>query len=343
MGPSAAGVCPVPQSGPGPSRSDAPVAEGAAFSDALESMNAGSGTSPVPPQDSARRDTEQQEDASPGEPHPTLPLLPALPPIESPAARSAAADGEAAEGQFGMATKARQGCVPFAATAGGLSKGEAKPVPDMSSLGDSSQVLKGVRDALAQQAVQAGTGALREAASVAQPISSFEPVGGSSLTPASMNLSAATSASATTAPPAAQHAVRAGVGSARWASELGARLIVMSSRGQHEGSLTLSPEHLGPLEVRITVSQQTTHILFGAQQAETRAALAEALPRLREMFAEAGLSLGHAGISQEAPRQDTREADASRVSPHDEGGAESGETVRKAAHRIGSGLLDLYA
>src|SRR5690606_41281170 len=76
---------------------------------------------------------------------------------------------------------------------------------------------------------------------------------------------------------------------------------MMTTRGQHEGSLRLAPEDLGPLEVRISLQQSTAHVWFGAQHADTRAALAEALPRLREMFAEAGLSLGHGGVSQEAP------------------------------------------
>src|SRR5690606_31118744 len=107
--------------------------------------------------------------------------------------------------------------------------------------------------------------------------------------------------------------LRAAVGTPQWADELGSRLVMMSTRGQHEGSLTLSPEHLGPLEVRISVQQTNAQVWFGAQHADTRAALAEALPRLREMFAEAGLSLGQAGVSQEAPRRqaDPLAADAS--------------------------------
>jgi flagellar hook-length control protein FliK len=96
-------------------------------------------------------------------------------------------------------------------------------------------------------------------------------------------------------------AVRTAVGSPRWANELGSRLVMMTMRGQQEGSLSLTPEHLGPLEVRISVSQDSTSIWFGAQHADTRAALTDALPRLREMLAASGLSLGHAGVSHEMP------------------------------------------
>ncbi len=54
------------------------------------------------------------------------------------------------------------------------------------------------------------------------------------------------------------------------------------------------------------MNQDTTNVWFGAQHADTRAALTEALPKLREMFSASGLALGQAGVSHEMPRQDTR-------------------------------------
>jgi flagellar hook-length control protein FliK len=117
---------------------------------------------------------------------------------------------------------------------------------------------------------------------------------------------------------------------------------MMSTRGQQEGSLTLSPEHLGPLEVRITMQQNTASVWFGAQHADTRAALTEALPRLRELFAEAGLSLGHSGVSQDAPRRELQEAASQRRS--DDGAViGAAETAPQPVRRALSGLLDLYA
>jgi flagellar hook-length control protein FliK len=158
---------------------------------------------------------------------------------------------------------------------------------------------------------------------------------------------AAAGSSAVTLAPASsatslEQALRANVGTPRWADELGTRLVMMSARGQQEGSLTLSPEHLGPLEVRISVQQSTANVWFGAQHADTRAALAEAMPRLRELFGEAGLSLGHAGVSEEAPRQsaggDTESIGTER--------AADGAPVQPAAvavRQVTSALLDLYA
>lgn len=139
-------------------------------------------------------------------------------------------------------------------------------------------------------------------------------------------------------------AVRTAVGQPRWANELGSHLVTMSLRGQQEGSLSLTPEHLGPLEVRISVSQDTTNVWFGAQHADTRAALTEALPRLREMFAASGLSLGQAGVSHDMPRQDARNSGEARG---DAGAlrAESTDVAAVAAptRRVRSGLLDAWA
>ena len=97
--------------------------------------------------------------------------------------------------------------------------------------------------------------------------------------------------------------LQAAVGSHEWAEELGTRLAVMTAQGDQTGSLRLSPEHLGPLEVQIRMQDDKANVVFGAQHADTRRALEEALPRLREMFAASGLQLGEAGVSREAPRQ----------------------------------------
>ena len=100
-----------------------------------------------------------------------------------------------------------------------------------------------------------------------------------------------------------QAGLQSAVGSHEWAEELGTRLAVMTAQGDQSGSLRLSPEHLGPLEVQIRMQDDKANVVFGAQHADTRRALEEALPRLRELFAASGLQLGDAGVSREAPRQ----------------------------------------
>jgi flagellar hook-length control protein FliK len=134
------------------------------------------------------------------------------------------------------------------------------------------------------------------------------------------------------------------VGTPRWADELGSRITLMSLHGQHEGSLNLTPEHLGPLEVRISVNKDTANVWFGSQHADTRAALTDALPRLRELLADAGLMLGQAGVSQQAPRQGARGSEAMRaptVGLREIEGVDVG--AAPSAKHVALGLVDIYA
>jgi CHASE1-domain containing sensor protein len=54
--------------------------------------------------------------------------------------------------------------------------------------------------------------------------------------------------------------------------------------------------------VRVFIDLQSSqvNVSFSASHADTRAALEQALPKLREMFATGGLALGQASVQQEA-------------------------------------------
>jgi flagellar hook-length control protein FliK len=138
-----------------------------------------------------------------------------------------------------------------------------------------------------------------------------------------------------------QPPIQHSVGTARWAEELGTRLTLMAGQGQMSGSLTLSPEHLGPLHVQIDIKNDVANVWFGSQHADTRAALNDALPRLREMFGASGLVLGDTGVSRDTPRQEAHAAEARRFASQREdvvvGSTERGARI---AHL---GLLDTYA
>lgn len=131
--------------------------------------------------------------------------------------------------------------------------------------------------------------------------------------------------------------IPAHVGSQHWPDQIGAQLTMMAHKGEHTASLKLSPEHLGPMEVHIAVRDDQTTVWFGAQHADTRAAIEQALPRLRELFAAQGMSLNDAGVYREAPRDAPKNFGSSRGGDQN---ADS-ESVSAVAARIG--LLDAYA
>ena len=130
------------------------------------------------------------------------------------------------------------------------------------------------------------------------------------------------------------------VGSGAFADELGDKITWMAQQGIQSASLQLSPAHLGPVEVRISVQDGGASVWFGAAQADTRAALEQALPRLRAMFATTGLALADAGVSREPPKQQSRHAvqAISGVS-----GIATNEAPVAAAMSVRLGLLDTYA
>ena len=63
------------------------------------------------------------------------------------------------------------------------------------------------------------------------------------------------------------------------------------------------PEELGPVEVRISVRESDATVTFVAPHADARAALEQAMPRLREMLAAQGLALADSAVFADSQRQ----------------------------------------
>ena len=84
-------------------------------------------------------------------------------------------------------------------------------------------------------------------------------------------------------------------------AELGSKLQWMSNANLHRAQLTLSPSELGPVEIQLRVGDGEAAVQFFAANPSTRDALEQAMPRLREMLAEAGLNLTDGEVFQERP------------------------------------------
>ncbi|MDE2264180.1 MAG: flagellar hook-length control protein FliK, partial [Gammaproteobacteria bacterium] len=133
------------------------------------------------------------------------------------------------------------------------------------------------------------------------------------------------------------------VGTSAWTDELGTKLTWMAHQGIESASLQLSPEHLGPLQVSISVHGGQASVWFGAAQPDTRSALQQSLPQLRQLFASQGLTLADAGVSREPPRGQSRQTSgrpAATVSGITAVNLDSAGSRASAAG--GLGLLDTY-
>lgn len=96
------------------------------------------------------------------------------------------------------------------------------------------------------------------------------------------------------------------VGAPGWDGAVGQKVVWLVNQRHQMAEMQLNPPNLGPLEVKITITNDQASALFVSQHAAVRDAIEAALPRLREMLAENGITLGNAQVSAESsPREQT--------------------------------------
>lgn len=115
--------------------------------------------------------------------------------------------------------------------------------------------------------------------------------------------------------------IQPALNSKAWDRVVSSRVIWMATEGVQQAALKLNPAQLGPVEVRVNVHNEQVNVSFVAQNAATRDALEQALPRLRESFSENGLELADAGVSDQASQQmkDEEESEQTNSNSHQDG------------------------
>lgn len=137
------------------------------------------------------------------------------------------------------------------------------------------------------------------------------------------------------------------VGGRSWERVFGERVVWLMGQQIQAAEIKLNPPHLGPLEVRLTLSGGEASLSFGTPHAPVREAIEQALPRLREQLAEQNVVLvnvdvGDRGVfGQAAGRQEPQEIAPARAGASAAPEALSGgtQTERGPAR----GLVDEYA
>ena len=135
------------------------------------------------------------------------------------------------------------------------------------------------------------------------------------------------------------------VGGRGWDAEVGQKIVLLANRQESRAELTLTPPQLGRVEVSITVNGDQTSAAFVSASPAAREALEQALPRLREILAEAGITLGQASVNAESPRQDGNGTSGERRA--EDGSGRGAGTANAAAPaqwlRRSEGLIDTFA
>lgn len=188
--------------------------------------------------------------------------------------------------------------------------------------------------------------AARDAASTRDPA----PVREAAPAPAPANAAAPTAMAAPAQVPAMQVQVAAPVQSAEFPREFAAQVQIAVQRGVEQASIQVNPPELGPIELRIEVSNGEARVHVAADAPATRDAIADAMPRLRELLGSQGLTLADQSVGAQLPQRDPQ-AGAGNAGAQGNGGrgdapqgaAETLQPVAPATRVSVQRLLDVYA
>ncbi|MEQ9562335.1 MAG: flagellar hook-length control protein FliK, partial [Woeseiaceae bacterium] len=133
-----------------------------------------------------------------------------------------------------------------------------------------------------------------------------------------------------------------------WGDALNERVTFMAGKEIRNAEIRLNPAELGPIRVQLTVDDRGTSVTFAAHHAQTREAIEQALPRLRELFLDQGLSLGQASVSDQGVRherdgqgRDGAEWLGAEAEPDDAEVIQ--DSTAGSGRRAGNGLVDTFA
>jgi Flagellar hook-length control protein FliK len=93
-------------------------------------------------------------------------------------------------------------------------------------------------------------------------------------------------------------AVAVPVGERGWERAFGERVVWLVGQQIQTAEVKLNPPHLGPVEVRLSLTGQDASVSFTVTHGTTRDAIEQAIPRLRELFAEHQLQIVNVDVGQ---------------------------------------------
>lgn len=142
------------------------------------------------------------------------------------------------------------------------------------------------------------------------------------------------------------------VGAPQWNQELGDKIVWMSNRQESRAELVLTPPQMGRVEVSLTVNGDQASAIFTSANPAVRDALEAAMPRLREVMAEAGIQLGQAQVGAENSRQSAQQEKNGDNFASGRHGANTdtalpqtmpGSSLAATDLKVGRGLVDVFA
>ncbi len=133
-----------------------------------------------------------------------------------------------------------------------------------------------------------------------------------------------------------------------WAADFSQKVVWLATSDKQAAQLTLNPPQMGPIEISMRLEKGNATASFFSANAEVRDAIETAMPRLREMFANAGINLGQTNVSAESFKQasaneyggGSRSSNDNAILVADSGGSLPG---RPLSTMRGNGMVDIFA
>lgn len=138
--------------------------------------------------------------------------------------------------------------------------------------------------------------------------------------------------------------IEARVGERAWGQGLGEKLVWMVTQKHQVAELHLNPPDLGPLKISISLDQNQASAQFVSAHASVREAIELAMPRLREMLADSGITLGNTSVGHETFREQAQQQPSAYVTQALARAADSGTvSISTRQLRPMHGLVDTFA
>lgn len=131
----------------------------------------------------------------------------------------------------------------------------------------------------------------------------------------------------------------------QWSQALGERAVMMAQQGPRLAEVRLDPPELGSLRIKVQVhANDQVSLTFNAPNASVREVLEQNLPRLREMFAEQGMNLADASVSDQSREKHSEQSQSRYLGRGDSAAGEDfGEMPASRMELRKLGIIDYYA
>ena len=132
-----------------------------------------------------------------------------------------------------------------------------------------------------------------------------------------------------------------------WGDEFGQKIIWMANQRNQSAELHLNPPQLGPLEVVLKMNGDQATAMFTSPHAAVREAIEQAIPKLREMLADNGITLGQAMVSDHTAKNGQNNAPRNPpgrlLAEESNGGDGNLQELRVTGISRHNGMVDTFA